>query len=398
MKQGLKILAVLSMASFFILVNQPSQAAIPILRIGISLDCKSITLNSEEGMNLYKVPSMEKFLSLPKNHACFISVDGAGIKINERTYSVYDRFKVVSESGGLLAIDGKKYRGEFEIIIDHNLMDVINIIGIEKYLYGVLQKEISPEWPEEVLKAQAIAARTFALSNANKYIEKGYNICATTNSQAYGGFYHEHPATNRAVDRTKGIVISYQGKPINAVYHSDSGGNTENSENVWGGYEPYLRSVPSTYEEKASPPNHFWDYSLTEKELLTKLIKKGYQINHIDNMIISEKTETGRVKSIDILFDRHQKINFKVNDFRLFIGPTLIRSSLFDVYKIGGNLEQKKVVNSQPEKEKEVIQKSVQDILEEERDFSIAELIQLLNRPEEKEQEKEKDSLPQPQI
>ncbi|MBN2395856.1 MAG: SpoIID/LytB domain-containing protein, partial [Candidatus Atribacteria bacterium] len=172
----------------------------------------------------------------------------------------------------------------------------------------------------------------------------------------------------------------------------------ENSENVWGGYEPYLRSVPSTYEDKASPPNHFWDYSLTEQELMTKLIKKGYQMSQIDNVVISEKTETGRVKSVDILFDHYQKINFKVNDFRLFIGPTLIRSSLFDVYKIGGNIEQKKVLNSQPEKENKVIQKSVHDILEEEKDLSIAELIQLLNRPEEKRQEKEQDSLTQPQI
>jgi len=99
-------------------------------------------------------------------------------------------------------------------------------------------------------KSQAVAARTFAIFNVNKYIDKGYNISASTDSQAYGGVNHEDPLTNKAVDETRGVIITFEGKPINAVYHSDSGGYTEDSENVWGSFLPYLRSVESKFEEK----------------------------------------------------------------------------------------------------------------------------------------------------
>ncbi|GAI09669.1 unnamed protein product, partial [marine sediment metagenome] len=74
---------------------------------------------------------------------------------------------------------------------------------------------------------------------------------------------HEDTKTNRAVDETRGLIMVYKGKPIDASYHSDSGGYTEDSENVWGSYEPYLRSVKSKYEEFVSPPHHTWTYSIT---------------------------------------------------------------------------------------------------------------------------------------
>jgi len=75
--------------------------------------------------------------------------------------------------------------------------------------------------------------------------------------------------------------MTYESKPINAVYHSDSGGYTEDSENVWGSFLPYLRSVESKFEEKVSPPHHTWSYSINEKDLTEKLQKQGYEINSV---------------------------------------------------------------------------------------------------------------------
>jgi stage II sporulation protein D len=377
--------------TFFLIININVYAKVPILRVGIFLDCKEVTINGEKELHIYEISSQKILFIKENNRPLKVTADTSGMKINNQLYDSIKGIKIVSEDGGLIQIEDWKYRGEIEIIADQTSLNVINVIEIEKYLYGVLKKEISPEWPEEVLRAQAIAARTFALANMNKFIEEGYNICATTNSQAYGGVNHEHPATNKAVNDTSGIVLIYQGEPINAVYHSDSGGYTENSEDVWGSYVPYLRSVCSDYEESVSPPNHCWNYSITEQEIVQKLTQQGFQLSSINKIGIGEKTEAGRVKSVDIFADNHQIFSLKSNDFRLLIGPTLIRSSLFSIDQTGdGTEESSQDKNSLDtiKQEKKLQQKSVKDILKEEKDLSISELIDLLNRPKVPEPEK----------
>jgi stage II sporulation protein D len=293
----------------------------------------------------------------------------------------------------IVTFNGQKYRyrGDIEIDIDkeYGKLNVINIIGIEEYLYGVLKKEISPRWPKETLKAQAIAARTFAIFNMNKYIDKGYNICASTNSQAYGGVNHEDSLTNKAVDETRGVIMVYKGEPINAVYHSDSGGYTEDSENVWGSFLPYLRSVESKFEEKVSPPHHTWSYSVNEKELTEKLQKQGFKINSVISIEPIKITETGRISELTFTADNGTVINMKTNDFRSLIGADLIRSTLFNIKTIG---KESNIITEEAEDKKEIEDKeeqkeSIEEILEQKEDWTIKELLELMMKNKE---EKEK--------
>jgi len=395
-KKGISYLVYLFVLLFFLVMASFSVfAETPILRVGIFLDYKEVILKGEKGLQIYELPAMRKLHEQGNNSPIKVKADLSGIEINKHLYSSVKEIKIIPGNGGFIQVNDRKYRGEIEIILNHSLLNVINIIELEKYLYGVLKKEISPEWPEETLKAQAIAARTFALSNLNKFIDKGYNICATTNSQAYGGIYYEHPATNKAVNDTRGIVAIYQGEPINAVYHSDSGGYTENSEDVWGAYVPYLRSVSSDYEDSVSPPNHIWKYSISKQELLERLNQKHMKIINIKDILISEKTETGRVKSIEIIVDQDRKLTFKTNDFRLLIGPTFIRSSLFTINTIEENKkeEEKPVKNvlENSQTERKPVEKSVKEILQEDRDFSISELLDLLKKSEKEGQKEVKD-------
>ncbi len=370
-----------------------TMAQVPILRVGIFLDYKEISLKGDKGLKIFELSTGENLVIQRDNQVFKITAAPEGIKINNQIFKTSKGIKAIPIGDGFLQVQDKKYRGDIEINVNKSLLKVINIIEIEKYLYGVLKKEISPEWPAEVLKAQAIAARTFALSNMNKYINQGYNICATTSSQEYGGISCEHPATSKAINDTRGIVATYEGQPINAVYHSDSGGCTENCEDVWGGYVPYLRSVSSEYEAIVSPPNHHWSYSLTEEELLTKLASNGFQLNSIENVGIGEKTESGRVKLINVIGDNGKQISFKTNDFRLLIGPSLIRSSLFTMESEGGSWieeeQEEDCIIEEPAKEEPHPQKTVSDILKEDRDFTITELIALLNRSKE---------LPEPKV
>jgi stage II sporulation protein D len=138
------------------------------------------------------------------------------------------------------------YRGRLEVFLNaRRRMTVVNVVPMEQYVRGVVPNELSPNaFPQlEALKAQAVAARTYALKNRGAYAGDGFDLLPTALSQVYGGRGSEHPLTNRAVEETRGVIATYQGEPINALYTSTSGGRTESVEFVFGKPAPYLKSV-----------------------------------------------------------------------------------------------------------------------------------------------------------
>lgn len=152
-----------------------------------------------------------------------------------------------SSSKDLLFLDGKPYRGFFDLSLNPNSrITVVNQLGMEEYLLGVVPSEISPSYYPEfaALAAQSIAARTYALRNMGKYRSEGYDLTADTRSQAYNGAAAERDATDEAVRQTYGLAIYYQDKLIDAMYMSTCGGRTEDFSNVFDAPPvPYLKSV-----------------------------------------------------------------------------------------------------------------------------------------------------------
>ncbi|MFH1939352.1 MAG: SpoIID/LytB domain-containing protein, partial [bacterium] len=370
----------------------------PILRVGIFLNQTETNIGGDGPFKIYNLKS-NNLISEEHNKIVKLSPHDKGIEIlGKGVYSGPIKIIPVGNTKIIVVFNGQKYhyRGNMEINIDkeYGKLNVINIIGIEEYLYGVLKKEISPRWPAEALKAQAVAARTYAIFNMNKYIDKGYNICASTNSQAYGGVNHEDPLTNKAVDETRGVIMVYKGKPINAVYHSDSGGYTEDSENVWGSFLPYLRSVKSKYEEKVSPPHHTWTYSINEKDLTKKLQKQGYTVNSVVSIEPVNKSETGRINELDFTTDNNEVINMKANNFRSLIGADLIRSTLFNIKVIGKEINIVKDTEDKKEiEDKEEQKESIKEILEQKKDWTIKELLELMKKNKEEGEEKKEEKV-----
>ena len=139
----------------------------------------------------------------------------------------------------------RPYRGKIEVFANtRGSLTIVNVLGIEDYVRGVVANELSPgSYPAlDALKAQAIAARTYALRNRGQFMSQGYDLLPTTRSQVYRGLKSENPLSTRAVDETRGMVATYNGEPINALYTSTCGGRTENSENIFNSAAPYLRS------------------------------------------------------------------------------------------------------------------------------------------------------------
>ncbi len=370
----------------------------PILRVGIFLNQTETNIGGDGSFKIYNSKS-NNLISEEHNKIVKLSPHDKGIEIlGKGVYSGPIKIIPVGNTKIIVVFNGQKYRyrGNMEINIDkeYGKLNVINIIGIEEYLYGVLKKEISPNWPAEVLKAQAVAARTFAIFNINKHIDQGYNLCATTHCQAYGGVNHEDPLTNKAVDETRGVIMVYKGKPIDAVYHSDSGGYTEDSENVWGSFLPYLRSVKSKFEEKVSPPHHTWSYSINEKDLTEKLQKQGYKINSIVSIEPVKKSETGRINELDFITDNNEVINMKANNFRSLIGADLIRSTLFNIKVIGKEINIVKDTEDKKEiEDKEEQKESIKEILEQKKDWTIKELLELMKKNKEEGEEKKEEKV-----
>jgi len=170
---------------------------------------------------------------------------------------------------------------------------VVNVLGIEKYLSSVVGSEMPTKWPIEALKAQAIASRTYALKQKGNIL---FDIDSTQKNQVYNGLESRTYKTIRAVKSTRSMVLTYKNKLINALFHSSSGGMTENSQDVWKNKYPYLSSVKD-FDNKN--PKFKWKKIFSNNEL-TNLFPK---IGGLKNIEILDITSTGRLKNVKLIGD-----------------------------------------------------------------------------------------------
>jgi stage II sporulation protein D len=163
-------------------------------------------------------------------------------------------FASEDERNAPVRLNDKPYRGQLEVFANpRGTLTIVNVLSLEDYVRGVVPNELSPGgYPAiEAQKAQAVAARTYAVRNRNQFAAQGFDLLPTTRSQVYGGLSTEHPLSTRAVEETRGIVATYKDEPINALYTSTCGGRTEDVENIFNEATPYLRGRECSLEAKA---------------------------------------------------------------------------------------------------------------------------------------------------
>lgn len=196
---------------------------------------------------------------------------------------------------------GNRYYGSFcyERISGGNLT-VVNLVSMEDYVNCVISREMSDSWPIEALKAQAVCARSYAVSCMGKHTSYHFDLCSTTDCQAYYGVNSTGANTARATEETAGQYAWYDGEIIQAFYHSSDGGATENVENVWTSQLPYLQGVEDPYEALVADkiPNYYWTVTYTGKELQEKFNANGYPCGEIVDLRVAKTTETGNVYSV----------------------------------------------------------------------------------------------------
>jgi stage II sporulation protein D len=178
---------------------------------------------------------------------------------------------LTAEGGGSIVVSGiGRYRGDLEVRPSlFGGMNVINAVPLESYVKGVVPNESPSSWPIEALKAQAVAARSYALATGGTGL--GFDQFADTRSQVYRGLASEKPTSNRAVDATKGEIVTYGGKVAVTYFFSTSGGRTENVELAMGGAaRPWLKSVDDPYDD-ASPYHRWGPYRVTRATFQRRL-------------------------------------------------------------------------------------------------------------------------------
>jgi len=209
-----------------------------------------------------------------------------------------------SGSQSVFNLNGRLYRGSLwvkpETVKDKNGASVtrltaINVIDLEDYLMSVLPSEMPSSWPREALKAQAIAARSYAIANLGKYRSKGYDVQATVMDQAYRGASAETIASNRAVSETNGIVMKHAGKVVPGFFHSSSAGHTDVAEHVWTKEVPYLKSVPDI--------DHKSKYVLWERKFPMTQIdgSLGKDVGTVLGLFPVHRSPAGRVKNLLVI-------------------------------------------------------------------------------------------------
>lgn len=213
------------------------QSGVAATAVGTSV--KGTIVDANTNKTVYELDPMKGYALQPHNNSIAIKINGDYYKLKT------DYIVVKPLDSGFVSTKGRWYRGNLIIQNKNGRLTVVNDVDLEDYIKGVVPAEMPSGWQDEALKAQAIAARSYALANLGKRGYMGFDLLDTPEDQAYGGASAETSKTNALVSDTKGIVLTYDMKVINAYYSASAGGQSMNSKDVWGGSLPYIRSVPS---------------------------------------------------------------------------------------------------------------------------------------------------------
>jgi len=266
------------------------------IRIGLGWGLSSARVSADSGL-LVEVDGAV-VLELAPGEAAELALAGGGIRVSGLAEPVPGPVRLIPAGEGFVSYKGRIYRGEIEVLRAGSGLSVVNVVDLEDYLLGVVPAEMQHSWPLEALKAQAVAARSFAVANLGRRQADGFDLRDNSDDQAYGGVLAEREATSEAVRLTAGEVVTYGGRVIATFYHASSGGHTENNEHIWTGGVPvpYLRGVPD-YDDLPNNKWYRWSYRFSAAEFAEKLARAGYPVGELREVIAGPPSASGRPSS-----------------------------------------------------------------------------------------------------
>lgn len=323
----------------------------PAVRVGLLVDTAAAELASAGGMELISTDG-ETVRRVPAGASVTVSADGVGrLRVEGEPVPGGATLLTVRPAGnGLLSVGGQPYRGELLVRANGpGEVTVINRVDMEAYLLGVVPREIGRVGPErfEAARAQAVAARTYAVRYLGRRDALGFDVFDTVQDQVYGGVSDEYDLVSRAVRETEGEVLAYGGEPIEAYYHSTCAGHTAAIDEVWNAEPvPYLRAVRDINPQTGQAYDHFssrfrWTQRWSAEELndilrrsLADSVRPGMDgVGELREIEVLERTESRRIGRMRISTTEG---DFYVGGDRIrwiFLTPSgaILNSSRFDV-------------------------------------------------------------------
>ncbi len=221
---------------------------------------------------------------------------------------------------------------------------LINVLPVEDYLKGVVPSELGmiSEAIFEAIIAQTVAARTYAYAHRNYYESLGFDLYGTVQDQVYDGMNVEKDLVNKAIKKTKGLIITYQGKPIEAKYHSTCGGRTANYFDIWADTViPYLVSIDDRFCSRS--PHAIWSEEISFSKLMNNLGSDSLRNEKIKKILLKRNPQSGRVIEITVITNLREEKITKGKIRRTLVGENLssamLKSSFFDMEVINGKIK-----------------------------------------------------------
>lgn len=252
------------------------------IKIGLFTNYKdTITVGTSTGGVMQNAKTGEYILVMEAMKPYWLETQGDFIKltVDKKRYKLPTNEIIIktSKSSGVVYAKKHWYKGHFLVINSRNGLTLINDVDMEDYLKGVVPSEMPASWNQEAHKAQAIAARSYAMANLGKRLEYGYDLNDTPQDQNYLGVSRRTAKTDSAVETTRGQVLVHNDKVIRAYYCASAGGQTASSKDVWGSALPYLEPVKS-FDEKVGKKGHGVGMSQHGANNLANMGYDAYQI------------------------------------------------------------------------------------------------------------------------
>ena len=298
-----------------------------ILRIGILSQEVHFTLRVEGPYRLTDLSSGHKETLSSGEIYQVTGIPGKGIRLGAWNFSGQIRLSPM-DSESKINLLGKGYRDTLLIQLRKDgRLTVINELGLEGYLYGVLSREMSPGWPREALKAQAVVSRTFALKNLGRYGRHGFDLSSDVSSQVYAGMDGEDAQTTAAVLATEGEALIYGEKLLESLFHACCGGRTQPIQQAWGAGGSSLLPLSGVRDRYCRESPYFeWQVSWSAQEIEEKLHRINPGFRNLRAIRLGAHDPWGGLKNLRFL-NHAETLNLPAKEFRRLMGLNLLRSA-----------------------------------------------------------------------
>jgi len=307
----------------------------PYIRVAVFRNVDSLNLKVNGVFYFYDAATNRKLLQ-ETNARYTVSAGKNGISAGGRVFGT-DRLIIKSRDRDEIYLNGRRFRGEIRLIRKNSSLLAVNYVGLEDYIKGIFIRESSHYWPPEVLKAEAIVFRSFALYRAGENAAMDYDVTCDVYSQVYGGMSAERYRTNKMVKDTAGMVLVYAGKIFPAYYHSACGGHTEDAVRLWNINLAPLKGTVCGYCEDS--PHYRWSLLLANKEVSGKLHAEGSAgVPQIAALTLGSRDESGRLEEMTFSFEDGGTRVISAKELRQLIGPDVIKSTNFEARLTGDGI------------------------------------------------------------